>query len=76
LERDQREAQSLSNLNGYRASLGLEAVTEESVKDNPLPNEDEHWNVVYHAEAARILHDFNQRNRNVVTKTIELAPSS
>ncbi len=75
-ERDQREAESLANLNEYRASLGLEPVTEETRKDNPLPGEDEHWNGVYHAEAAQILHDFNQRNKNVITKTVESTPSS
>jgi len=76
LERDRREAESLDNLNEYRASLGLESVTEETRKDNPLPNEDEHWNMVYHAEAARILHDFNQRNKSVITKTVESTPST
>jgi len=76
LERDQREAESLDNLNEYRASLGLEAVTTETRKDNPLPDEDEHWNIVYHTEAARILHDFNQRNKNVITKTLEALPGS
>ena len=76
LERDQREADSLANLNEYRASLGLEAVTEETRKDSKLPGEDEHWNIVYHTEAARILHDFNQRNKNVITKTLESTPSS
>jgi len=75
-ERDQREAESLANLNEYRASLGLESVTEETRKDNPLPGEDEHWNGVYHAEAAQILHDFNQRNKNVITKTVENTPST
>lgn len=76
LERDQRESDSMGNLNQYRASLGLEAVTEETRKDNPLPDEDEHWNIVYHAEAARILHDYNQRNKNVITKTLESTPNS
>jgi len=75
-ERDQREADSLDNLNEYRASLGLKAVTQETRKDNPLPNEDEHWNMVFHAEAARILHDFNQRNKNVITKTPASTPNS
>ncbi len=76
LERDQRESDSMGNLNQYRASLGLEAVNEETRKDNPLPDEDEHWNIVYHAEAARILHDYNQRNKNVITKTLESTPNS
>jgi hypothetical protein len=75
-DRDRREAESLSNLNQYRASLGLDPVDEETRRDNPLPDEDEHWNIVYHTEAARILHDFNQRNKNVITKTVQSTPSS
>ncbi len=75
-ESDKREAQSLANLNEYRESLGLKPVTEETRKDNPLPGEDEHWNIVYHTEAARILHDFNQRNKNVITKTLQGTPNS
>ena len=72
-ERDELEASSLANLNEYRSSLGLEAVTQETRKDNPLPGEDEHWNTVFHTEAAHILHDYNQRNSNIVTKaTAEL----
>jgi len=67
-ERDELEASSLANLNEYRSALGLDAVDEETRKDNPLPGEDEHWNTVFHEEAARILHDFNQRNNSVVTK--------
>lgn len=69
LDRDQRETQSLADLNEYRASLGLDSVTEETRKDNPLPDDDEHWNIVYHTEAAHIMHDFNQRNKSVITKT-------
>lgn len=76
LLRDQRETQSLNNLNEYRGSLGLSEVTEETRKDSTLPDEDEHWNIVYHTEAARILHDFNQRNKNVITKTLESTPNS
>jgi carboxyl-terminal processing protease len=74
-DRDQREARSLANLNEYRASLGLKPVTEETRKDNPLPDEDEHWNIVYHTEAARIMHDFNQRSKDMITKTQESMPS-
>ena len=76
IDRDQRETDSIANLNEYRASLGLEPVTEKTRKDNPLPDEDEHWNIVYHTEAARILHDFNQRNKNVITKTPVNTPNS
>ena len=69
LERDQREKESLDNLNTYRQSLGLEEVTTETRKDNPLPGEDEHWNNVYHKEAAKIMHDFNKlSNKAVITK--------
>ena len=72
LERDQREKESLDNLNTYRKSLGLEAVTADTRKDNPLPGEDEHWNSVYHKEAAQILHDFNKlSNKAVITKIAE-----
>jgi len=56
-ERDRLENESLSQLNTYRKALGLEAVTSETRKDNPLPDEDEHWNKVYQQEAANILHD-------------------
>ncbi len=69
IESDQREKEALDNLNAYRKSLGLEAVTAETRKDNPLPGEDEHWNSVYHQEAAHILHDFNKlSNKAVITK--------
>lgn len=66
--RDQLEQESLDNLNAYRASLGLEAVTEETRKDNPLPGEDEHWNTVFHTEAAHILHDLKKWHSALVTK--------
>ncbi len=66
--RDQQEEQALSNLNLYRATLGLEPVTEETRKDNPLPGEDEHWNIVFHTEAAHILHDMNRSNKAVITQ--------
>ena len=54
---DRLQEQALSQLNAYRQSLGLDIVTEETRKDNPLPDEDEHWNIVFHKEAAKILHD-------------------
>jgi len=57
VERDRLEKESLDNLNAYRASLGLESVTADTRKGNPLPGEDEHWNTVYQTEAARILLD-------------------
>jgi len=66
--RDQQEELALKNLNSYRSSLGLEPVTQETIKDNPLPGEDEHWNVVFHTEAARILHDMNRSNTTVITQ--------
>jgi len=56
-ERDRREQQSLAELNAYRATLGLEAVTAETRKDNPLPGDDEHWPKVYQKEAAHVLFD-------------------
>ena len=56
---NEREQQAISQLNGYRTSLGLAPVTAKTRKDNPLPDKDEHWNIVYHTEAARILLDMN-----------------
>ncbi|MEO0369533.1 MAG: carboxy terminal-processing peptidase, partial [Pseudomonadota bacterium] len=56
-DRDRREQESIDNLNAYRKSLGLEAVTSETRKDNPLPGKDEHWDNVYQTEAAYILFD-------------------
>ncbi len=67
--RDSIESQSLVELNAYRETLGLEPVTTETRKDNPLPDEDEHWNIVYHTEAARILLDQNKWTGAVFTKT-------
>ena len=67
-ERDRLENESLANLNTYRASLGLEAVTTETRKDNPLPDEDEHWNLVYQTEAAHMLLDQITWKENTVTK--------
>jgi len=69
--RDKQENQALDHLNAYRASLGLEPVTEETRKDNPLPDEDEHWNIVFHTEAAHILHDLNMVNKAVITKATD-----
>jgi len=56
-ELDSRNQESIDNLNAYRISLGLEPVTLETRKDNPLPGDDEHWNNVYQTEAAKILLD-------------------
>ena len=68
-DRDRREQESLSNLNVYRESLGLEPVTSETRKDNPLPGEDEHWNQVYHQEAANVMHDLIQlQSKSLITK--------
>jgi len=68
--RDSLGEESLADLNSYRASLGLEAVTDETRKDNPLPGEDEHWNLVHHQEAANILYDLNQQSKPLITKTV------
>jgi len=46
-------------------------VTADTRKDNPLPGEDEHWNTVFHEEAARILHDYRKQQSAVVTKNID-----
>ncbi len=72
--RDRLEAESLDDLNVYRASLGLEAVTNETRKDNPLPGEDEHWNQVFHEEAARILHDMISMSKPLLTKSVVSNP--
>lgn len=66
--RDRLENESLAHLNAYRKSLGLEPVTADTRKDNPLPDEDEHWNIVYHTEAAHILLDQSRWTDNMVTK--------
>lgn len=66
--RDELEEESLSNLNVYRKSLGLDPVTKETRKDNPLPGEDEHWNGVFHQEAAEILHDQTKWSGAVLTQ--------
>jgi len=75
-KRDQQEKEALDNLNAYRASLGLELVTEETRKDNPLPGEDEHWNIVFHTEAANILHDLNEVNKPVITQVTKTVDGS
>jgi len=69
--RDQLENDSLANLNEYRRSLGLEPVTADTRKDNPLPGEDEHWNTVYHTEAAKILLDQSRWSETILTKVTE-----
>ena len=53
------ERDRLSRLNTYRNSLNLESVTLDTIDEegNELPNGDEHWNKVIHAEAAKILID-------------------
>ncbi len=71
-ENEQREAEALAQLNSYRESLGLEAVTMETSDDNPLPGEDEHWNIVYHEEAARILLDQTKWSQNIIAKDIDI----
>ena len=70
-EREKLEQLALAELNSYRQSLGLEPVTEESREDNPLPNDDEHWNIVFHEEAARILLDQAKWTRNLITQSNE-----
>ncbi len=67
-ERDARESNLLADLNQYRKSLGLQPVTTDTRKDNPLPGEDEHWNTVFHDEAARILHDYQKHKAPIVSK--------
>jgi carboxyl-terminal processing protease len=71
LRRNELEDKSLTQLNTYRKSLGLEAVTADNRSDNPLPDEDEHWNIVYHTEAARILLDQANWSNNLLTKRSE-----
>lgn len=68
--RDQVEAESIAQLNTYRRSLGLEPVTQETKSDNPLPNDDEHWNIVFHTEAAKILLDQSNWSNAVLTKQV------
>ncbi|MFT5136037.1 MAG: carboxyl-terminal processing protease [Arenicella sp.] len=66
--RDKLEADSLAELNSYRATLALKPVTKKTRTDNPLPDEDEHWNIVFHTEAARILLDESKWNGAVLTR--------
>ena len=66
--RDKLEAESLAQLNSYRATLGLKPVTKKTRTDNPLPDEDEHWNIVFHTEAAKILLDESKYNGAVLTR--------
>ena len=66
--RDQLEQAALDDLNDYREYLGLEPVTSETRRDNPLPGEDEHWNGVFHEEATKILHDMVQFKKPLITK--------
>jgi len=68
-ESDQQENHAITQLNAYRESLGLESVTSETRGDNPLPGEDEHWNKVYHEEAARILLDQSSWSENIIADT-------
>ena len=74
--RDSLENESLAQLNTYRKSLDLEPVTADTKKDNPLPNDDEHWNIVVHTEAARILLDqlnySKEENESVVAEKTNL----
>ena len=71
--RDAMETTALGQLNSYRASLELEPVTTETRKDNPLPGEDEHWNIVFHTEAAKILLDQSKWSSNMVTQRVTQA---
>ncbi len=66
--RDQLEQESIDQLNAYRASLSLDPITSETRSDNPLPGEDEHWNVVYHTEAARVLNDAIAWKNSMITQ--------
>ena len=56
-KRDAIDDGSINQLNVYRDTLGLDPVTSETRNDNPLPDDDEHWNIVFHKEAAQILLD-------------------
>lgn len=74
-ETDEQENLAITQLNAYRQSLGLESVTSETRSDNPLPGEDEHWNSVYHEEAARILLEQNSWTSNIIAKDTETLPA-
>lgn len=71
-KRNSAERKSLDQLNTYRKSLGLDPVTADTRADNPLPNEDEHWNIVIQEEAARILHDQLSWSDSILTKQNQL----
>lgn len=71
-ENDKSEETVLAQLNAYRQSLGLESITMETRDDNPLPDEDEHWNIIFHEEAARILLDQTKWTRNIIAKDIDM----
>ena len=69
--KQQLEDENLNALNRYRASLNLEPVTEETRKDNPLPDKDEHWEKVFQQEAANIFSDllhWEQRQKTTVAE--------
>ena len=68
--RDEIDDTSISQLNKYRATLDLDPVTSETRSDNPLPDDDEHWNIVYHTEAAKILLDQAKWSGSIVTQQI------
>ncbi len=68
---DKIDNTAISQLNTYRASLGLDPVTTETRSDNPLPDEDEHWNIVYHTEAAKILMDQAKWVSSMITQKVE-----
>ncbi|MCL4126187.1 UNVERIFIED_CONTAM: hypothetical protein GTU68_013847, partial [Idotea baltica] len=70
-DNENREQKILAELNAYRESLGLVSVTMDTRSDNPLPGEDEHWNTVFHEEAARILFDQTRWTSNIIAKDIE-----
>ena len=70
------ENRALLQLNQYRASLGLKPVTKDTRSDNPLPDEDEHWNIVFHKEAARILLSQIQWTDSAIAKKSKDEPSS
>lgn len=71
VKRDKLQQESLDELNQYRKSLGLETVTKETRKDSKLPDEDEHWNIVYHTEAAKILNDYLNWDNTLLTRNAQ-----
>ena len=68
MHNDKVDETVITQLNTYRSSLGLDPVTKETRSDNPLPDEDEHWNIVYHTEAAKILLDQAKWASSIITK--------